>query len=128
MKLKGAITILVSRDGISIEIEDRNANTTFLKVEMTPEEFTAAIGRQAYCDCTLEVRGLDRVGKKHECNTFEFTYDDKNGKRPSDKELGEIAQSQLSDGWIAESYFGSQNSFFVQDGIKYARCTIRRYV
>ena len=44
------------------------------------------------------------------------------------EKLQELAQSKLTDGWIADKYFGSQTSFFSKDEKHYARCTIRRWV
>lgn len=81
-----------------------------------------------------EVHGLDRVGKKQENKLFEFELpkDFKReyfkGRADQEIELQQLAQSQLSDGWIAENYFGSQDSFFTKDGKKYARVTIRRWI
>ena len=49
-------------------------------------------------------------------------------KKSNQLELQKIAQSHLSDGWIADAYFGSQNSFFKKDGKQYARATIRRWL
>ena len=126
--LKGKISILIDRDGTTIEIEDDVANTTFVKVRLTPEQLSAALSRLANVDCELEVAGLDRVGKRHEHCTFEFEIPKELASSSKEKELQELAQSLLTDGWISGGYFSSQNSFFNKDGVQYARCTIRRYV
>lgn len=128
MKLQGKISLIINREETYIEIEDRDANTTFLKVKLTPEQLSAALSRQAYVDCELEVAGLDRVGKKHEHKTFEFEIPNDLSGSKHEKELQILAQSQLTDGWIAEGYFSSQSSFFKKDGVQYARCTVRRYI
>lgn len=127
-KLKGKISILIGRDGSTIEIEDDVANTTFVKVILTPEQLSEALGRVMYVDCKLEVAGLDRVGKKHENETFVFEIPEHLANSSKTEELRKIAQSKLTDGWLAEGYFASQNTFFKKEGVQYARCTIRRYV
>lgn len=127
-KLNGKISLFIGRDETTIEIEDAQANTTFLKVRLTPEQLSMALSRQAYVDCELEVAGLDRVGKKHEHTTFEFEIPKELATSTKEKELQELAQSQLTDGWIAEGYFSSQSTFFKKGDVQFARCTIRRYV
>lgn len=128
MKLQGKITFLISTDGATIEIEDDKANTTFVKVNLTPSQLMACLSRQGYVDCELFVSGLDRVGKTHENMEYTFEIPEKLNNSSHQDELQKIAQSQLTDGWIAEGYFGSQNSFCRKDGKQYARCIIRRYV
>ena len=128
MKIKGALTLMVGREQITIEIEDREANTRILSLILTPEDFCAALGRQAYIDCELTIGKLERVGSKHENSTLEFEIPNElRGSKHAD-ELNEIAKTHCTDGWIPEGYYGSQNSFFTKDSKDYARVTIRRYV
>ncbi len=128
MKLKGRISILINRDETTIEIKDESANVRFVKVKLTPEQLSAALSRQISIECELEVKELEKVGKVHENKTFEFEIPETLPTRGNQLELQKIAQSHLSDGWIADAYFGSQNSFFKKDGKKYARVTIRRWL
>jgi hypothetical protein len=49
------------------------------------------------------------------------------------KELQKFAQEILNndfkeEGWIAERYFGSQNSFYYVAGKRYVNCICRRWV
>jgi hypothetical protein len=128
MKLKGNISILINRESTTIEIRDSEANTMFVEITLTPEQLSEVLSRMKYTACEIEVFGLDRVGKKHENKRFEFVVpSDLKGKRDSEK-LREHAQTLLTDGWIADGYFSSQDSFFTKDGIDYARVTIRRWV
>lgn len=127
-KLQGKISIFINREYTTIEIEDENANARFVKVTLTPEQLSAALSRQMSVDCDLEVKGLWRVGKKHENKKLEFEIPEKLATSSKSNELQELAQSQLNDGWIAESYFGSQDSFFKKEGKQYARVTIRRWI
>lgn len=128
MELKGKITILISREGTTIEIEDENSNTRFVKVFLTPEQLSAVLSRQASVECELKVVKLERVGKKHENKSFEFEIDKEKASSSNTDELYEIAKSKLSDGWIPDKYFSSQNSFYKKDGKQYANCTIRRWI
>jgi len=128
MKIKGKITMLINQDKTQIEIHDDQANTMFCKVDLTNEETIAILSRQGYVSCEIEVMGLDRVGKKHECKSFEFEIPFPLTSATPEPELARIAQEELTDGGIAEGYFRSQNSFFKKDGKQFARCTIRRYI
>jgi len=124
MKINGTISILINSDYTTIEIEDKDANTTFVKVRLTPEQLSMALSRLSYTPCEMEVHKLERVGKRHEhkSHEFEIPNDVKNN------ELHNLALLSCENGWTPDNYFGSQNSFFTKDGKKYARCTIRRWV
>lgn len=128
MKLEGRISVLINQDGTTIEVEDENANARFLKITLTPEQLSAALSRQMAVECEIEVRGLEKIGKKHENKRFEFEIPSDLASSRNESELQKLAQSLLTDGWIAERYFSSQDSFFKKDGVQYARCTIRRWV
>lgn len=128
MKLKGKISILINRDSTTIEIEDDVANTVFCKVTLTPKQLSDALSRLSSVDCEIVAVNLDRVGKKHEHMTYEFEIPENLANSTKEKELQELAQSQLSDGWIASDYFASRNTFFKKDGKQFARVTCRRYI
>jgi hypothetical protein len=131
MSLKGKISILISREYTDIEIEDKDANTRFVKVRLTPEQLSMALSRQMSVDCALEVRELWHVGKKHENKQFEFEIPASLRSSDNYEELSSRAQDILdgkNEGWIADKYFASQGSFFGKDGKIYARCTIRRWI
>jgi hypothetical protein len=128
MKLEGRISVLINRDETTIEVEDENANARFIKITLTPEQLSAALSRQMAVECEIEVKGLEKIGKKHENKTFDFEITSELANSRNENELQKLAQSLLNDGWIAERYFSSQGSFFKKDGVQYARCTIRRWV
>lgn len=128
MERKGKISILINREYTEIEIKDDLANVTFVKVRLTPEQFSAALGRLAYVNCELDLRGLDKVGKKHECKTFEFEITYSKTKEDLALACNEALFAQGMYEWVSDNYFRSQNSFFKKDGKDWARCTIRRWV
>lgn len=72
MKIKGKITLLINRESTTIELEDDLACTVFAVIKLTPIQLNCALSRQGYVDCEIEVKGLDKLGKKHENKTFEF--------------------------------------------------------
>lgn len=127
MKLKGKISILINREHTTIEIEDDNANAMFLTIKLTPEQLSEALSRTMCVDCEIEVKGLEKVGKTHENKTFEFEIPKELASSRNEIKLQELAQNLLTDGWLAEGYFSSQNSFFMKDNKQMARCTIRRW-
>lgn len=128
MKLKGKISILINRESTTIEIEDDVASTTFCKITLTPQQLSDALSRLSSVECVIEAVNLDRVGKKHEWMTFDFEIPESMANSNHENELQKLAQSQLSDGWIAGSYFSSQKTFFKKDGKQYASVTCRRYI
>jgi uncharacterized protein YqgQ len=128
MKLKGQISILISADHTIIEVSDKDASIQFLQIELTPEQLSRALSRQAYVECGLSLNKLDCIGKKHESKSFEFEISEDMANSSYSNELREIATKQLSEGWIPDRHFASQNTFFTKDGKQYARCTIRRWV
>lgn len=131
MKINGKISILVNREYTTIELIDDDASITFVQVKLTPEQLSAALSRIAYTNCDMELFGLERIGKKMEHKQFEFELPRKGLSSKNDKELSEIVQKMLDEsdeGWISDTHFSSQNTFFSKDGKDYARCTIRRWV
>lgn len=128
MEINAQITILINRDYTTIELFDKDASTTIVEIKLTPEQLSSALSRLSHTDCKAELHNIERAGKKHECKSFEFEISKSLRGSQHAEELSNLAQSHLSDGWLAESYFASQNSFFERDGKQYARCTIRRWI
>jgi len=129
MKLKDCkITMLLSADGLSIEIKDSGSNITFFRGLVSPENTCAAFGRLSSVEMSAaETYGLDKVGKTMEHKKFEFVMPPSEWK--TKKQIASIAATdQRPDGWEPDLYFGSQDSFFMKDGVEHARCTIRRWV
>lgn len=131
MKINGKITILINREFTTIELIDDDSSITFAKIVLTPEQLSSALSRIACTECNMQVYGLEKIGKTMEHKQLEFELPRMNMSSMDAKELNEIAQKLLdkeNEGWVSESYFGSQNTFFTKDGKPYARCTIRRWV
>lgn len=129
---KGGISIYVSGEGTTIEIKDGNAATTFCKVHLTPEQLSLALSRLSNTPCSIEVGGLDRVGKTHENENFTFEIPKDLRSSSKTRELTILCNKALRDRnmteWITDGYFSSQNTFSEKDGKIYASTTIRRWI
>lgn len=123
--------MLIGAESTTIELIDMNANTVFVQVTLTPEQLSQMLSRLSHTHCEIEVMGLDKVGKTHENEQFEFEIDRNISSSTYSVILQKIAQEILDiegGGWIADVYFSSQNSFFTFNDKNYARCTKRRYI
>jgi hypothetical protein len=130
MKLKNAsISIFINESHTNIELHDGDAAVTFIKIKLTPEQLSQALGRLSHTECEMETYDLSVVGKKMEHKTIEFEIPMDCGYGEDRRKIAmEYAQKVCPKGWHSEDYFGSQGSFFSKDGKNYARCTIRRWV
>lgn len=136
MKIKDArITILAESGnppggdaGVTIELRDNDANVSFAEITLTPEQWVSAMSRLGYVKCDIKVFQLDKIGKKMVNKTFEFPLRKNEAGNISDEVLAIAKIKEICpDGWIADPYFKSQNSFFFKDGEKWARTTIRQW-
>ena len=114
---------------IEISITDEIANINFVTVSMSFENFMKCLTGLSDIKGAGKVSGLDKVGKIHECELFEFPLAVFAGGSSSSRlDIAiETAERLCPNGWQPDLYFGSQNSFFEKDGVSYARCTIRRW-
>jgi hypothetical protein len=128
---EGAITFLVSREQITLEVHDRTSNLNVCKIEMSAEQLASALGRLGYTPVDkLEVStDFDKLGKTMEMERLVFPLP--KGKSWHDRKKAAIENVffHCPSGWQPDLYFGSQNSFFTgDDGSEYARTAIRRWV
>jgi hypothetical protein len=129
-KLKGQLTISRpsfgdGRELIEITVKDCGSRTSFLKLSISYADFAECITGMSNVTCSLETRGLHNVGKVRETKPLTF----KMPSRYGDKEEARLeVVKHTPDGWTANTYFGSQNSFFHVDGEQWARTSIDRWV
>lgn len=122
------ITLLVSAERCTIEIYDRLSVTRFIEVKMTAENFVTALGRQRDTECECTLTGLDHVGMKREMSQIEFELPDHTYATRKQVAIEEV-KKHTPEGWIADTYFGSQNSFTNQfNKPTIARTSIYRWV
>jgi len=114
---------------IKITIDDVNAVTQFLEIEMSLENFAECLTGLAARPCEFKVRGLENIGKKREMADFTIELPEGTINGRKSKEIAaERAEKLCPDGWTVSTYFNSQNSFFKENGKEYARTHILRWV
>jgi len=131
-KLKGKITI--SRpcygDGtklILISVHDELSGISFLEVEIGYSNFAEALTGIGYVDCELVTRNLGNVGKRVERKKIEFELPEKY-RYANIETIKKIAKKHIPEGWKSNFYFGSKESFYYKDNIRFARLQIFRYI
>jgi len=127
--MNGKITMLFSRDGLRISLVDPQAGIQFLDISLDSEQTLAAMSsRQGYTECSFEVRGLDKVGKKIERDHLALELpegtDWENRKEVAEK----LALEKCPEGWEPTLYFGSRDSFYYDNGKEFVRVNIVRWV
>lgn len=130
MELTNArISMLVNKDYTDIEIEDNDSLTVIVKIQLTPEQLSQMLSRQAYVKCEkCQTGNLSKVGKKHENKTFEFEVAFSKAQKELELACNMALLEQKMYEWVPDTYYQSQNSFFMKDGKEWARTTIRRWV
>ena len=133
MKLNMKMSLLISADkygGTTLEITDDKSHCTFLRANITEEQLVLMMGRMACVKIEATVVALDKVGKRCEFKEFVFKVSDKDdfGHEERKEKAIEEGLKQTPDGWIMETYFGSQSSFFDKGKEVWARTRIERYI
>jgi hypothetical protein len=123
------ITILVSEERISIELKDGDSAITFLKANLTPDQFCSALGRLGQVKVQrCEIGDFSKLGKKLEIDKhrFEIPYELRTSSKSD--QLYKIAIETCPEGWTPDNYFASQTTFFSNGDKHYASCVMRRWV
>lgn len=125
----GNIDILVGEAGATITIRDEISNETIAHVELSPQDFCLALSRRVYVPCDVKTGYLDRVGKKMIMDELNFVMPPDIPYKDRQKVAITEAAKVCPEGWVPDTYYGSQKSFFRgADGQEYARTIIRRWV
>jgi hypothetical protein len=130
VRINGHITISRpnygdGRKAISIQIEDNASHAHFLVIEMTLEDFALALTGVGHIPMTAEVRALEVIGKRRitEPRTIECPLD-----TYKTEELREwLKQNAQEDGWIVNTYLGSQSSVKHHDNGCTLNYSVTRY-
>lgn len=131
--LKGSISISrinsnTEADYIGITIKDQNSRISFLDLKMSYENLAKVLIGSYEVDCTLEVRDLLKVGKKK--ITKDIIAEMPEGVSWEKRSI--VAHDQclkeLEAGWEVSTYFGSKDSFFEKDGVRYCKGNAYTYV
>lgn len=110
MKLNGSCGFARRSDGfIVMTIRDEDSSTSFCEVKFTPEQFANAITGLFSTKCELDVRGLDKLGKKMENMTVDVFAPDGNVAQMKANEISKLMWADMTeqwtkDGWTVEKY------------------------
>lgn len=93
---------------IHIEVQCSESLAHFLAIELTTDEFAMLVTGCHQSDIKMEVRGLDKVGKKRVREERQVLCPHKNLYRDDlSKWLSDNCQEE---GWVLNTYLGSQTS------------------
>lgn len=130
-KLKFQISNRLLSDGetIRLSIRDGNSRIQFLEIDMKAFAFLEMMRGRADADAEGTIISLDKVGKKHEHHKLEFPLPiGYSYSRDTTNLLIEESKKYLTEGWVSDDAYNSQDSFFTkEDGTKWARVIIRRW-
>lgn len=127
--MKGKLTISKdSRGTVTIVLEDAGSGIA-LEAQMPPREFADALFGLALRPCELSVVGGDvaNIGKRKELMRIAAPMPDHTFKN-RDQIAFKACSAATPEGWECSDYFGSQNSFFVKNGVQHARASAVRWV
>ena len=125
--MKAKVTISrASDDIVRITVKDSASSIAFVVASMTAEAYGFAITGLAEQDASIEVNGLGYVGKQRITERREVvcpltTYD----RYALQEWLRANAQEE---GWLLNSYLGSQSSVSHRDGKTLLRYSVTKYV
>lgn len=126
--INGTISIRFSDAGAVVEFHDRTASVTFAEAKLTPKQVMQFFSGLHVTRCEMEVGKLERVGKKLVLGEIIVELPDYANYKNRKEIAMKLCDEQVKDGEVADSHFGSQNSFFKKDGIEYARASTRKWV
>jgi hypothetical protein len=133
MSIKGELSIVrpSCSDGkkyIRIMVGDVEARVQFLDIEIALDDFAECLTGLSLVKCDIDVRGLDKVGKRIESDELIFEMPSRVKYSERKQIAAALARKAAPDGWEASGYFYAQDSFFEKDGKSYARTLISRWV
>jgi len=116
-----------SKKVIRIQVRDTEAKTTFLEIEITPENMMECLTGLSKVECSMTATDLFKVGKVRESKMLEFPLGEYEGYDYKKIALKELPK-HTPRGWIASTYFGSQTSFFNKGEEPWARTSLNKWV
>ena len=124
------VSLSISRGSngvIRITVKDRLSRKRFVEVEMTPEEFGLAVTGLSELPVTASVQGLDVVGKRKitEKRVTDCPLDYMRGTEEMRQWL--LANRQ-EEGWMINTYLGSQGDVKSTPGGSQLRYTVFKYI
>ena len=112
---------------IRVKVTDEESRVVFLEMEFLPDEFMRALTGMGYTGAAKsEVRGLEYVGKKKITETRQAIYLGSSFDE-REKVVAWLESNCQEEGWIIDSYLGSQGSINRQGGKTVLNYRVFRY-
>lgn len=114
-----------------IQISCAISGLQIAEITLNPVQLTQLLGGMGGVDGEMTYyNNGDNIGKVRESMTLEFEIPEKYNRYDNDdiEEIKKLAEKNCPDGWVASTYFRSQNSFFRKDGKSFARTNAFRWV
>jgi hypothetical protein len=125
--MKAGVTISRgSDDMVRIRFRDESSGIEFASVALTLEKFAHAITGFAGCRGELEVHGLDWVGKQRVTEQRQIECPLDSYDREKLREW--LENNAQEEGWILNSYLGSQDSISRNSGKTVLNYSVRKYI
>ena len=115
-----------SHDMVSISIVDDASGIEFVDIEMDLATYGATITGLSRQAATGVVRGLEHVGKTLVRESRSIFCPLKNASREEQREW--LREHGKEDGWIVDTYLGSQSSVGYVEGGVMLNYSVRKYV
>ena len=128
-KVKAKLTLLFDEhSGLTIELADAYSGLRIADVFVEEcSDVVALLSRRACVSCSAEVNNSEEIGLVAEHSSFTFEMSEDATYKTQDAIARKLAVTECPKGWTPRPYFGSQKSFFTEDGKSYARCHMVRY-
>lgn len=118
-----------SKDRINIEIICKESRARFLQLELSLEEYAQVITGLSHVEVEGKVNGLDVVGKTRVKEQRNITVGQDIGRQPKEQLKDWLIKNCGEDGWILDTYLGSQNSVVYNGVDKYTiNYSVYKYV
>lgn len=127
MKIKAAISISRSSDDrVNVTLVDNASNIQFVDMSLSMVDYAKLITGLSRVEITGEVRGLENVGKLKVRESRKIicpldTYD-----KSTLREW--LLSTQAEEGWIIDTYLGSQNSITSHEGRLVLNYAVYKYI
>lgn len=128
MKIPAKLTLLIGQDRTTIRIEDDLAGVLVAEVEISPETLSAVLSRLTCVKVDATIGPVECFGKKLEVRNFSFPMPKGVPYKDRIKVAQELAVQFCPEGWVPDSYFGSQESFITVQDQPWAQTNKRRWV
>ena len=127
--MDGNITITRMSDGmICVSMRDKASGIKFVSAEMDCETFAMAVTGLAECECEIETHGLAHIGKKRVRESREIVCPIRLIDVRKDELQKWLEANAQEEGWILDSYLGSQSSTKIHPNGTLLRYSVVKYI